>query len=437
MNRNTSRLVKLIVLIVIFILLLLSSGKGYSGFESHLSENKGTTFSSSNVIEPKEIRKSQNQFKTKLSPSWKYIHGKVGERDAMIEAKDFCILDGKLVCPSNLIEAPPLINLGGSADIMDVWFPIRYHSVDFKDVTYLQRPLFVIGGVWSTHMSHFFVNNMLPLLNVMNHYYKSTNWMSKERDLHVANEIELFNIKPFNFSNSWTVGNRPPKTICYETAIIGLNSTCDCCGCKKDLPDKVVYGQLKDIILKAHLTEAEYLNSKASPRKFHLVIVDRLSSRRILNLDEIESYLKKRKTSYQIVNLENLSFEQQVKLFALNTTMLLASHGNAVGSALWMKERSVLVEAHSYKQRSGTIALMIAWYEHIFGDAMKEKDEIVKNVREGNFVSSISPSGMSLDYYSLLCNDLECSGSDSRSDFNANFKISIPKIEMLLDRYDV
>jgi hypothetical protein len=77
-------------------------------------------------------------------------------------------------------------------------------------------------------------------------------------------------------------------------------------------------------------------------------------------------------------------------------------------------------------------------YEHIYGDAMVEKDDAVKHIRDGDFVSSISPSGMSLDYYSLLCNDLECSGSGTNaSSFNADFKLSIPKIELLLDRYDV
>jgi Glycosyltransferase 61 len=292
--------------------------------------------------------------KTTFNTSWKFIQGQKGDRDAMIEAKDFCIVDGVLVYPSNNIQQPPAINLGGSADVMDVWVQFQHRKISFEEVIYVKRPLFVMGGVWSYHMSHFFVNNMLPLLNVMNHYYKSTKWMDEERDLHIANNINMFDINPFNFTNSWTNQNRPSGAICYETAIIGLNSTCDCCGCKKDLPNKVVYGQLKDIILKAHLSPDEYLESKGPKKSFHLVIVDRLSSRRILNLEQIEIYLKNRKTSYQVVHLENLSFEQQVKLFALNATMLLASHGNAIGSALWMRERSVLVESHSYKQRSGS-----------------------------------------------------------------------------------
>jgi capsular polysaccharide biosynthesis protein len=73
-----------------------------------------------------------------------------------------------------------------------------------------------------------------------------------------------------------------------------------------------------------------------------LVVVERKSSRHILNLEEVKAHLEKRHVPHSVVSLEGMSVADQVKLFS-NATMIMGVHGNALGNMLWMPAGSVVV----------------------------------------------------------------------------------------------
>jgi hypothetical protein len=64
-------------------------------------------------------------------------------------------------------------------------------------------------------------------------------------------------------------------------AIIGLNSTCNCCGCKHDFDKQEVHDILREIVFRTHLTPKEYeiaqerINMPYNERPFHLIVINR------------------------------------------------------------------------------------------------------------------------------------------------------------------
>ena len=291
-----------------------------------------------------------------------------------------------------------------------------------------QRSLFILGSVWAYHLSHFFVNNAMPLYNMLymqNGY--NADWRSwKDRDLLVVSGgASLFDKTSLDFKNVWIRGEKAAADSttlrCYQKVIVGLNSTCDCCGCLKDYQSSsIIHNITRDIVLSKHLTGEELKAVRArdalpfkARRPFHLAIVDRLHNRRILNLPQVSQYLKARGTPFSILNLEHMSFRDQVRFFALNASMLMATHGNSLGNAFWMSPGSAVVEVHSYDQGS-------AWFEHIFSDANDSQD----------------PSQRSLIEYNVIkCKKPECKDPHS-SGFNSNAMVEIDKLDVLLDHYN-
>ncbi|KAI8925171.1 hypothetical protein BC831DRAFT_436079 [Entophlyctis helioformis] len=412
-----------------------------------------------------------------LRPSWSLVHGHAGARDAVAIARHVCLDTSHALFLPSVVDSNgtrlqqdgpvpdmPRINLGGSADTMDVWASVPVRSLhESRPVQIVgSRDLFTLGGVWEYHLSHFFMNNALPLINSLNVFYETEyphllavsgppspsqassqaqspplDWISMPRDLYAVGG-PFFDMPSLRFTNVWrdfksgspedlsqplsppsAPASQPSVTplVCYQYARIGLNSTCDCCGCMHELPQpKKVYQQMRRLVFERHLTAAEQqqatdrINTPASDRAFHMVIVQRRNQRRIINLDAIQEYLTtKRNASHEVVFLEDRTFTQQVALFALNATALLTIHGNALGNAFWMPPGSLVIEAHSYKQGS-------AWFEHLFSDA------------------GGGPMGHALRYAVIKCKDESCS-DEGKSEFNAGTVVNLDKLDAILDNY--
>jgi hypothetical protein len=112
----------------------------------------------------------------------------------------------------------------------------------------------------------------------------------------------------------------------------------------------------------------------------------------------------------------------QIKMFALNATTLMAVHGNAIGHAFWMPPGSNVWEFHSYGDGS-------AWYEHLFNDA---KREFYKN----SYSPSATPlHGFFIDYKVIRCRDLSCKDPSAQG-FNANVIAQVDKLQILLDNFN-
>jgi hypothetical protein len=173
-------------------------------------------------------------------------------------------------------------------------------------------------------------------------------------------------------------------------------------------------------------------------------------NRRILNLDAISDYLKDRGVSHEIHMMEDMSFRDQVRMFSLNATAILATHGNALGNSFWMPYSmlnatllypdSLVFEAHSYQSGS-------AWFQHIFGDMNKEYGSALDRMQDGKETLAPwsldtsgkgikTPLGHKLRYNVLKCKREECS-ADGRgsSGFNNDVRVELDRLDALLDIY--
>ena len=358
-----------------------------------------------------------------LRPNWKFIHGKTHQMDAMIKATHACIDNSGLFYPvfpgAPPISNPPRLFMLASESTMDAFFQLPSRQIQDVNVTlFKKKPLFVIGLVWPFHLSHWFQNNYMPLLNVMNNIYSRDTWMTMEKDLFIANSNKsfMFDAASLNFHNIFDDRSRSfgdDRIWCYENVIVGLNFTCDCCGCMKDFPhDKRVYSQMRRLVLSHHLSPnllskaEQIIQTPVNKRKFHLVIIQRLLSRRILNLDQVQSLLSKYNVSHQIVHLESVSFPKQVELFSINATAIMGVHGNALGNAFWLPPGSLVIEIHQFGESS-------AWYQHIFSD-----------MNSGSL-------GHSIRHVNITCQDSACA-DPSQSGFASNVAVPLDKLETIL-----
>jgi hypothetical protein len=256
-------------------------------------------------------------------------------------------------------EIIPEIQIRASAQSQAKYIKIKKEKslLPQDEIEYISdRVMFYIGGVWPYHLSHFFINNYLPLINLLNNYYNTTNWMSIERDLSIdLNDGEYFD-HHMGSLKFHTVRDRrvytKNKLLCYKKALVGLNSTCSCCGCENRFYPKgsQVFKQMREYIF------STYLNITSTPTAFELSInikiIQREQSRKIENINEIERYIKEElNLKVTIVNTESeLKFEDQIKMMK-ETTILIASHGNALGNAFWLPDHSCVIEAQSFGQK--------------------------------------------------------------------------------------
>jgi capsular polysaccharide biosynthesis protein len=69
------------------------------------------------------------------------------------------------------------------------------------------------------------------------------------------------------------------------------------------------------------------------------------------------------KLNYGVYMMDNMTLTEQVRLMALNATIYIGAHGNAMGNAWWMKKHSWVLEVHPKNGGSG-------WSKHIYSDAL-------------------------------------------------------------------
>ncbi len=174
-------------------------------------------------------------------------------------------------------------------------------------------------------MSHYMVNNGMPIMHTLNTLYGYDQWEHKDRHLlavnsngrHFASDMLHFSHVYESLGSDSYLSDGP---VCYSRVIIGLGNYCDCCGCENELPDKRVYAQLMDRVRRHYLSTADYLLSKAYDNKIvrkapFVVIVERLNSRHILNLPELTKFLESRRIKSKIVHLEQMDFASQVSSY--------------------------------------------------------------------------------------------------------------------------
>jgi hypothetical protein len=313
------------------------------------------------------------KFPQDLPPfSWRYLHNH-NDRDSVIEATSLCF--DEYGVPFSyyrgvtnffaMYTPPPGVNIKASADSLDEIYRIENRRLvvayNQRTIQYVNdRVLFIMGGVWPYHLSHFFINNYLPLLNIMNLYYGTTEWQNLSHDLSWASRDHSFfdNNRAINsigfvhYIDRTMDGRGGNRIKCYNKTVIGLRSTCSCCGCvNSNYPDRaIVFQQMRKLIFSHYLKRGFPQIAFGLPIK--ILIINRDASRRMVNVKDIRDHIVNSLniSDCEIVSTDGRSFEKQVDMLS-SVTILIASHGNALGNAFWMPDHSLVIETQSFGQK--------------------------------------------------------------------------------------
>lgn len=250
--------------------------------------------------------------------SWSFIHGKQGDRDAVLEAQNLCwspqagvFYLGDSGRRKNFSQDFPAINLIASAPERDhYWRPskqVKAAVSSHASFRYLlNTTLFVMGATWPYHMSHFFANNVLPLLDVMRTYYQDWDlegeWLHRRHHLAVFpssssmfEAIQAFKFETVVSAQAQSEGKAAAHgghITCYAHAVIGLNNTCGHNFCANHHADKRIYKFLRDMMWKHYLAPAEATQAFAVVQGLqrltqHAVIVQRKRNRHMVNVNHV------------------------------------------------------------------------------------------------------------------------------------------------------
>ena len=365
------------------------------------------------------------------SATWSFLHGQEGDRDAVLHVQNLCSSPqhGIFYLDSADVATLPSVNVVASAPELDkLWSPARLQKSQISSSCFrylTNTTLFVMGTIWNHHMSHFYVNNGMPLLDVMRSYFKdwefSGQWMGHKRHLAVLGGDNFFEaIGIFNFEemyNAQPEGQQEEGSLaavtCYANAVIGLNSTCAHNFCKNEHADKRIYQFLHQLVWDRYLTKTEAALAKAIEsgevkQDQHAVLVQRKHNRHMVNIKEMASTFTKHGIANEIVHLEELSYRDQVRLFSLKATVIVGVHGNAIAHFLWAQRNTLVIEVFQKDWHSD-------WQELILKQMAK----------------AVPPHSTDIRYAKIECHDEFC--SEGMSGLNANVRVNVTALNNIIE----
>ncbi|KAI9596186.1 hypothetical protein BDF19DRAFT_438382 [Syncephalis fuscata] len=345
-----------------------------------------------------------------LPPTQYKLHGIYGSRDATVKANSLCLnRDFGLFqyIPSSLIFSQatvPQVNIKSADRQSDYFFPTRhvYEETFMRQmqqdkeagwptsVIFLKNTTLFVGAMYSPeHYSHFFVHNVLPLIEAQARYFAPSSeidrssytttaqWMNEHRHAFLLNygnteaaTHEALNAFKFKHIYRGNLESLPRGlTVCYDKVAIGLNSTCAVGGCVNE-PAKEMqsFSALRHIIFNHYRPSTIRLNYnyppdlsavQMRPRDIpEVVVIQRRSNRRILNMEHVIATL-------QSLNINFTYIAEQIALFS-RTRVVIAVHGNALGNLLWMPPNSLIIEVWQYGWKSDWFSQIVrAMYSEI------------------------------------------------------------------------
>lgn len=273
-------------------------------------------------------------------------------------------------------------------------------------------------------MSHFYVNNGMPLLDVMRSYFKDWDfdggWLHHKRHLAVSgdnNFFEAIDILRFEEVYSAHPGEQQEMAssavTCYANAVIGLNNTCAHNFCRNEHADKRIHKFLHQLVWDKYLTGKEAALAKAIERREvkqqqHAVLVQRKHNRHMVNIKEMASAFSQHGISSEIVHLEDLTYGNQVRLFSLKATVIVGVHGNAIAHFLWAQHNTLVIEIFQMDWHSD-------WQELILKQMSK----------------AVPPHTTDIQYAKIECKDDSC--SEGMSGLNANVRVNITALNEIIE----
>lgn len=360
--------------------------------------------------------------------TWSFLHGQEGDRDAVLHVQNLCssARHGVFYVES-LDPSIPSVNLVASAPELDkLWSPARLPRSELPSSCFrylTNTTLFVMGTIWNHHMSHFYVNNGMPLLDVMRSYFKdwdfTGDWVHHKRHLAVSgddNFFEAISILRFEEMYKAQPDEQPEASTavtCYANAIVGLNSTCAHNFCRNEHSDKRIYKFLHQLVWNTYLTGKEAALAKAIERgevkqQQHAVLVQRKHNRHMVNIKEMAAAFTQHGIPNEVVHLEDLSYRDQVRLFSLKATVIVGVHGNAIAHFLWAQKGTLVIEVFQKDWHSD-------WQELILRQMAK----------------AAPPHTTDIEYAKIECNDESC--SEGMSGLNANVRVNVTALNDIIE----
>ena len=360
--------------------------------------------------------------------TWSFLHGQEGDRDAVLHVQNLCSsTQHGLFYVESLDPSIPSVNLVASAPEFDkLWSPARLPRSELPSSCFrylTNTTLFVMGTIWNQHMSHFYVNNGMPLLDVMRTYFKdwdfTGDWVHQKRHLAVSGDNNFFEaIDVLSFEeiyNAHPDGQEEASTAvtCYANAVIGLNSTCAHNFCRNQHADKHIYKFLHQMVWDTYLTRKEAALAKAIERgevkqQQHAVLVQRKHNRHMVNIKEMAAAFTQHGIPNEIVHLEDLSYRDQVRLFSLKATVIVGVHGNAIAHFLWAQKGTLVIEIFQKDWHSD-------WQELILKQMAK----------------AVIPHTTDIEYAKIECNDDSC--SEAMGGLNANVRVNVSALNDIIE----
>ncbi|KAK9767838.1 hypothetical protein K7432_002064 [Basidiobolus ranarum] len=294
--------------------------------------------------------------------------------------------------PTALKEKPPLVNLisvGTTEDIhwapevrpiMSFWKPTQGVDVDLIDET-----LFVYGLYSPFHFSHQLYNGLLPLYSVMKEFKASRNaWTFRPRTFwfqpHIIDLDFITSGKDIVFAEDEAATDHqilPPSSrpICFSRAIVGGGTRCSHNYCERFIPQQHM-NQFRDDVLDYYVHNDAWNKTVAQSTEKSLQctkqveifpptsdqlsdtpvigILNRKNSRRVTNMDEAVSALRK---AIPYAEIKILSFDSGCSLAATAKLMedidvFITSFGNGVGCNIFQRSNRVTIsiEPRNYSE---------------------------------------------------------------------------------------
>jgi hypothetical protein len=276
-----------------------------------------------------------------------------------------CVTGNICVDPLNHIFfmpiAVPPVDMN-SVDTEWHWSPnVKEYPQEFR---YIDKDVIIFNGYSSDHLSHWLINNALPVRSAIESYgfdsastfrYAYPYPVSPSKFELQLNYPLLFRKKedfvqysenPFRKNDEYITDDKP-LPLCFRRAIIGTGSRCLMGFCKGRNRQKKSHVE----IFRKELLKMLKINHDVVSDKFRVGLLNRPKlSRRVTNLGELKGPLQLLGSKVEVLEFEianNATLSDVAKIFS-TLDVLVTPHGNQMGNAIFMKKKTFVISINNY-----------------------------------------------------------------------------------------
>ncbi|RUP46357.1 hypothetical protein BC936DRAFT_147049 [Jimgerdemannia flammicorona] len=298
------------------------------------------------------------------------------KRSRVCEFRNFCIdrdrgmLSGYIILNGTKKVFPPSVNIMAVDTESDIyWSPRVFLQSSSSYYGYINETVFVYGLYSPYHLSHWLFNGLIPLWSTMQQYGATKDsWLFRPDSWDGHTKPSTFDMSflsetgrdivfdPFYMTSAFQI--MAPKSnvpICFARGVVGLSDRCVHAYCEESFRRNDI-STLRSRFLSHYAADIAQFDrqhasagnrSSSQHRDPIIALLNRSGSRNIPNLHLLAERLRRAGYTVQDLNLDHgLTLAQAVHLFR-NTSILVASHGNALGNAIFMPSSSAVISVNA------------------------------------------------------------------------------------------